>query len=201
MSTGSTTRTEQGREAASPPGRSLPRLRNASIRTKLALILVVPVTAVLALAGLRLLDVGREAYDAGLVRGLTSLSTEISDLGHYLHRERMSAAELRGRPGAAVDTYTARVSEADERINSYAAARAQLEDVPAAVQTRLQRIDDHLRTLNATRTAVLDGDRMAVSEVVLRYGVIITDLIGYSEVLGQVAGEGAVVAVVAAPHL
>ena len=69
-----------------------PRLRDARIRAKLALILVVPLVAVIALATARLVDVGQRATEAGTVEELTKLETDISGLTQLLHVERMAAA-------------------------------------------------------------------------------------------------------------
>ena len=46
--------------------------------------------------------------------------------------------------------------------------------------------------MDATRARVTDREEIAVSEAVLRYGVVITDLVGYGEVLSQFAGDGKV---------
>jgi signal transduction histidine kinase len=170
----------------------LPRLRDARIRSKLALILVVPLLAVLALATVRLVDVGGRALDARQVEDLTRLSTDISQLTQYLHKERMAAAAYLATPGAKPDDYNGVIAQTDQRIQKYTADRRDLSDPPSAVQERLNRIDDHFRTMDATRKKITDRDEIAVSEAVLRYGVVITDLIGYGEVLSQYAGEGAV---------
>ena len=93
MSTGPTTLPEKGAQARRAARRWFPRLRDARIRSKLALILVVPVAAVLALATVRLVDVGRGALDASLIHDLTALSTNVSSLNQDLHKERMAAAK------------------------------------------------------------------------------------------------------------
>ena len=81
MSTGSSTQvTRRG---------VFPRLRDTRIRAKLALILVVPLVAVLALAGVRLVDVGQQASEAGQVQKLTKVGTDVSELTQLLHQERM----------------------------------------------------------------------------------------------------------------
>jgi signal transduction histidine kinase len=170
----------------------IPRLRDARIRSKLALILFVPLVAVLALATVRLVDVGGSALDARQVEDLTDLSTDISDLTQYLHKERMAAAQYLATPGADKDGYNAAIALSDQRIQRYTADRRELDDPPPAVQDRLTRIDGHLQTMDATREKVTNRDEIAVSEVVLRYGVVLTDLIGYGEVLSQYAGEGTV---------
>jgi signal transduction histidine kinase len=192
VSTGSTTLPENGSPDAAASRRRLPRLRDARIRSKLALILVVPIAAVLALATVRIIDVGSRAYDANQVQSLTSLSATVSDLTQYLHKERMVGARYLASPTAVPNAYNAQVAATDLRINTYRAARGDLDELPAAVQAQLQRIDNHLQTMDATRTEVLDRTQMDVSEAVLRYGVIITDLVAYGEVLGQFAGDGPV---------
>ncbi|MEU7906101.1 nitrate- and nitrite sensing domain-containing protein [Actinoplanes sp. NPDC049118] len=170
----------------------IPRLRDARIRSKLALILFVPLLAVLALATVRLVDVGGRALDARQVEDLTRISTDISQLTQYLHKERMAAAQYLAAPGAKPDDYNAAIAQSDARIQGYTADRRGLDEPPAAVHDRLARIDDHLQTMDATRKKITDRDEIAISEAVLRYSVVITDLVGYGEVLSQYAGEGTV---------
>ncbi|OJF10603.1 sensor histidine kinase [Couchioplanes caeruleus] len=172
--------------------RWFPRLRDARIRSKLALILFVPLLAVLALAAVRLLDVGGRALNAGQVEDLTRLSTDVSELTHQLHEERIAAAEYLADPRAKPEGYNAVIAESDRRIREYSLARRAQGEPPAALQARLTRIDDHLRTMDATRKKIADRDEIAVAEAVLRYGVVIADLVGYGELLSQYAGEGAV---------
>jgi signal transduction histidine kinase len=174
--------------------RVLPRLRDARIRSKLALILVVPVVAIVGLATARLVDSGRRAVDAELVRSLTELSTDINALSDEVQKERMSAAGfLAGLPAPDNVTdkaFNAQVSNTDNRIAEYTRERNGLGDLPSSVQDRLNNIDGKLSTINNIRQEVLAKQSTAVSEVVTRYGVILTDLVAYSEVIGQIAGEG-----------
>jgi signal transduction histidine kinase len=191
VSTGSTTLPDGSPDAAAAR-RWLPKLRDARIRSKLALILVVPIAAVLALATVRLVEVGSHAYDANQVQSLTRLSANVSDLTQYLHKERMAAARFLAVAASTPNAYNAQVAATDDRIVRYRAARRGLDGLPPAVRAQLQRIDNHLETMDATRSEVLDRSRIDVSEVVLRYGVILTDLLAYGEVLGQYAGDGPV---------
>ena len=191
MSTGPTTLPESGLPEYGARRRWLPRLGDVRIRSKLALILVVPVAAVVALATVRLIDVGQDAVEATTIRSLTELSSDVSALTQDLHRERMAAAAFLATPSLKADAYNLHVRRTDERIAAYNAGRGDIGDVPANVQDRLNVIADHLATLNSTRQQVLDRQRMAVSEAVLRYGVVLTDLVSYGEALGQIAGEGA----------
>ncbi|MGK5673135.1 nitrate- and nitrite sensing domain-containing protein [Micromonospora sp. URMC 106] len=187
MSTGPTTLPDSG-ETGGPKRRRLFRLRDARIRSKLALILVVPVAAVLALAAVRLVSIGEGALDATRARALTALSIDISALTQDLHAERMAASAFLAAPQKA-DTYNLRVRSTDARIDAYRAERGRIGEVPAAVRDRLAAIDEHLETLDGTRQKVLDRQQMAVAEAALRYGVIITDLVAYGDGLAQLPGE------------
>jgi len=190
VSTGPTTLPEKGAQARRAARRWFPRLRDTKIRSKLALILVVPVAAVLALATVRLVDVGRGALDASLIRDLTALSTNVSSLTQDLHKERMAAAKYLVAGDKAKEAYNQAVSRSDETIAKYNAQRQDIGDVPSSVETRLDRIDGHLATLNGTRQDMLARQQRPVSEAVLRYGNILTDLVAYGDVVGQLAGEG-----------
>ncbi|MEU8815198.1 nitrate- and nitrite sensing domain-containing protein [Actinoplanes sp. NPDC048796] len=168
-----------------------PRLRDARIRSKLALILLVPLAAVIVLATTRLVDIGQRASAAGQVQELTKLDTDISALTQLLHTERMAAAAYLAAPaGAKPDAYDAAVRNSDAQIAVYRSHRADVDDSPGAVGDRLARIDDHLNTMDATRTAVSKREGIAVAEAVSRYGVVITDLVAYGESVSQLAGDG-----------
>ena len=148
MSTGPTTLPASG-DTEQPKRRRLPRLRDVRIRSKLALILVVPVAAVLALATVRLVAVGENTFDANQARALTALSIDVSALTQDLHAERMAAAAFLSTPQQKADAYNLRVRSTDERVEAYRAERGRVGDVPTAVRERLSAIDEHLETLAA----------------------------------------------------
>jgi len=150
--------------------------------------LVIPVVAILALAGLRLVDSGRRALDADLVGELTSLSADVASLAHELHRERMVAAEFLANRAAEPGGYNEQWRRTDAFANRYTEARSRLGDLPGGVEETLTRIDEHLTTLNSVRQDV--GSRQAsISQAVLRYGVMISDLVAYREEIAQVASD------------
>ncbi|MBQ1053878.1 sensor histidine kinase [Micromonospora sp. C32] len=188
MSTGPTTLPGSPNADQRNRRRRLPRLRDARIRSKLALILVVPVAAVIALATIRLVSVGQGAYEADRVRSLTAVSVDISALTQDLHKERMAAAVFLAQPDQKPDAYNLRVRQTDERIAAYQDERRRLGDVPGAVSTQLKVIDAHLSTLNGTRQEVLDRSQMPVAEASLRYGIVLDDLVAYSDALAQQPG-------------
>ncbi|MFG2052197.1 nitrate- and nitrite sensing domain-containing protein [Micromonospora sp. NPDC048935] len=188
MSTGPTTLPALG-DSAQPTRRRMPRLRDARIRSKLALILVVPVAAVIALATVRLISVGEGAFDATRARSLTALSIDVSALTQDLQAERMAAAAYLATPQQPADAYNLRVRQTQQKVDEYRAERGRIGEVPAALRDRLATIDDHLATLDGTRQKVLDRRQMAVAEAVLRYGVILTDLVAYGDGLAQLPGD------------
>ncbi|WP_433264360.1 sensor histidine kinase [Micromonospora vinacea] len=188
MSTGPTTLPALG-DSDRRARRGMPRLRDARIRSKLALILVVPVAAVIALATVRLISVGEGAFDATRARSLTALSIDVSALTQDLQSERMAAAAYLANPQQPADAYNLRVRQTQQQVDQYRTERGRIGEVPAALRDRLAAIDDHLATLDGTRQEVLDRRQMAVAEAVLRYGVILTDLVSYGDGLAQLPGD------------
>ncbi|WP_189062294.1 sensor histidine kinase [Micromonospora parathelypteridis] len=188
MSTGPTTLPALG-DSGRRTRRRMPRLRDARIRSKLALILVVPVAAVIALATVRLISVGEGAFDATRARSLTALSIDVSAPTQDLQAERMAAAAYLATPQQPADAYNLRVRETQRQVDEYRAERGRIGEVPTALRDRLAAIDSHLSTLDSTRQEVLDRRQMAVAEAVLRYGVILTDLVSYGDGLAQLPGD------------
>src|SRR4051812_28786838 len=120
-----------------------PRLRDARIRAKLALILFVPLAAVIVLATARLVDVSGQATAAGQVQKLTELGSDVSALTQLLHGERMQAAAFLAAANGPSKGYDDAVKATDAGIASYRTHRQALEDPPVAVQSRLVQIDDN----------------------------------------------------------
>jgi signal transduction histidine kinase len=164
----------------------LPSPANARIRSKLALILVVPIAAILILAALRLFDAGSRATDANRVGELTTVSAKVSALAQQVQRERIAAAVLLAGPNVAPDGYNKQTAATDKAVAAYTAQRRSLGSVPNDVDQRLRRIDEQLGTISNVRKQISDRAGVSVDEVILRYGVVIEDLTAYREVLGQV---------------
>jgi len=190
VSTGRMTLSPRSQVTPGLERRGLPRLADARIRSKLGLLLLVPLVAVIALAAVRLVDVSRQASDATLIRSLSELSIDVSALTQNLHKERMSAAAFLATPEAKADAYNLRVRSTDALVTTYKARRANLSGLPGTVQNRLDAIDGHLAGLSGIREETLGRGQMSVAEAVLRYGVVLGDLVSYGEALGQVSGEG-----------
>jgi hypothetical protein len=166
-----------------------PSLADARIRSKLGLILVIPVLAILTLAALRLGDANRQAQDAAFVGALTRLSANASRVAHELHRERMAAATLLAVSATPADVYNRQIRRTEEAVTGYTAQRRRLGTIPANVRDRLARIDAQLGTLRALRNAVLTRQSVSLAETLLRYGLIGNELVAYRESLSQVTTD------------
>jgi hypothetical protein len=166
-----------------------PRLANTRIRAKLGLILVIPIVAIVTLAAFRLDSAVGRAGDAGRVGALTRLSADVSALSQQIHLERMAAAALLSSPTQALEAFNRRILRTDEAIAAYVTRRNSLDDVPAAIRDRLQRINAQLEAVSTIRAEVSSRQGVSVAEVLLRYGVIVEDLVSYREALGQVSTE------------
>ncbi|GAA2333898.1 sensor histidine kinase [Dactylosporangium salmoneum] len=169
----------------------LPRLANARIRSKLGLILLIPILAIVTLAAFRLGDAGRRAGDAERVGALTRLSADVSALAQQVHLERMAAAALLSSTAATPEAYNRQIVRTDGAVANYTGRRDSLGDVPGAVRERLDRIDDQLDSLAAIRKDVAGRPGVSVAEVLVRYGVVVDDLVAYREAVAQVSTDPA----------
>jgi signal transduction histidine kinase len=165
------------------------RLRDARIRSKLGLILIIPLVAVVALGAVRLVDSGQRALAADLVQSLARVSAEASEVSHELHLERMRAAQLLADPAGDAGEFNAQAARTDQAVAAYAAARDELGQVPELVQERLNRVDEQLATLDGTRQEMVGSSDVTVAGAVLRYGVMLSDIISYQDSVAQVAGD------------
>ncbi len=162
-------------------------LRNASIRRKLAMIIVIPLATVLTLATLRISSNIREASSATALRDLTTLSRAAAALSDDLSHERITAAQV-------VLTGDARSALADRRRTTDRATHrfqqlvAGLGDVPADVGADLREVHNFLATLPALRQQVTRRQTVG-SAVALRYEVVISALNTYRNSVAQHAGN------------
>src|SRR5258707_12295505 len=112
------------RPGATPPRRR--GLRDARIRSKMALILVVPIIAIVALAVDRLVESGGRALSAQLVTSLTGVSADIAGATHELQTERMVGAKLTADPAMDVKSFDDQTKNSDAAIDRYRTDRGAL---------------------------------------------------------------------------
>ncbi|WP_344319127.1 sensor histidine kinase, partial [Actinocatenispora thailandica] len=176
-----TAATQAGRQRRRRP---IPRLSDVRIQSKLGLILVVPVLAVVALAGIELANAGKTLSDARRVDATLQLSTQAGNLVEQLQNERLDAAEAmlsKGRSGYSdlADQFKKQSSATDERIGAYRTERDKVSGTSEDISSNLTVIDDQLDSLTKTgRSEVLSSSSDAtVASVTFRYQVLISELL------------------------
>jgi signal transduction histidine kinase len=167
------------RSSSTPTGlpRRRPGIRDAGIRAKLGTILVIPILAIVSLTIIRLVDSGQHALSARLVSALTAFSSDVSETTQQLQHERILAVEyLDGDLSGAVFT-----KQAEQTTASITTLKdhSRINRLPAPVRGRLDRIEQQLSTVDGMRQQILKHQDITPAEVVVRYGAIIDDLVGY----------------------
>jgi len=170
-------------------GWRLPRLRDARIRTKLGLILLTPLLAIAALATARVADGAQRARDAQQVRALSEVSAAASRVSNQIHLERIEAANLLNSGGADLVPYNARLTATDAAVTAYWDARARLGDPPVGAAETLTRLDRDMNELEQIREQVLGESPISASAALLRYGVIMNDVLAFQEAVAEVAND------------
>ncbi|OLB81846.1 MAG: hypothetical protein AUI14_01835 [Actinobacteria bacterium 13_2_20CM_2_71_6] len=171
-------RPPRGKPAGPGANRRRFGLRDARIRSKLGLILVIPILAIVSLTGVRFIDSGKRALSAQLVASLTTLSADIADATHELQRERMAAADLLANEPNSAAAFDRQIKLTKAATGTYSAHR-KVSRLPDAIEQRLSRIDQQLSTVDTMREQVASGQGISIGEVVVRYGVVIDDMVGY----------------------
>ncbi|GGN26916.1 signal transduction histidine kinase [Actinoplanes campanulatus] len=167
-------------------------LRNARLRAKLAVLLVIPLAAVLALANVRLMEVGERASDAERVAQLARLGTGLATLSRALHDERMAAVEYLSGPDVPETGYREAIKAVDSQARVVRTDRAEITEVPSRVDDRLDLIDQHLSGLAGLRVTVSGRTGEDLAGASQRYSETLALLSGYESLLSQVAEPGPV---------
>lgn len=164
------------------------------ITGKLLVLVVVPLLAVVAFAGLALVSAGGQALRADRLRSLVVAGEAAGDLAFRLQAERVAAVEaLVGRPAGAVDAYLRKASATDGAAERFRRASSELSWVPSGVQRLLGRVDGEIGQLAALRERVASG-KGAASALVFAYRILIADLVSYRESMAQAGGAPADIA-------
>ncbi|MQA24419.1 MAG: HAMP domain-containing protein [Micromonosporaceae bacterium] len=178
---------------AAPPRRgALPRLRNVRIRSKLGVIMLVPVIALVAVAVIRLIDIGQSGLEANRAHSLMQLSERSAALTHDLQHERAGAADHLQKPdGHDPSHLTKAYAATDKAIEGYRQDRRRLTEVPETLRGVLNRIDAKLDlVVHDTRRKIKDGSSsITISDAAFQYRIVISDLIDFRKAIAQFAGN------------
>src|SRR5919197_3945838 len=170
--------------------RLIPRLRNVRIRSKLGLILLIPVLALLGVSALRLAETASRALQAADAEQLTRFGAMSGDLVDELQSERALAALILAQPSRDPEQtgFGRQVTRTDAMHREYTKLRKALPHVPGNIAGLLQRIDGQLDALDQLRDSVRDRETTLYAAQ-LRYRTIIGDLISFRGAGAQLAGD------------
>jgi HAMP domain-containing protein len=171
----------------------LARLRDVRIRTKLGLILIVPIVALTGLAAVQLVGTSQDVMQGRDAIQYAKLADRAASLGEYLQSERTSAAVLltaskQDQP-AALSTYNDRAAKTDRQTDAYRRTREQIGKPAANLTDLLKRIDNQVGALEGLRAAVIERTAIPLSTAVFTYRSLIANLLAYRETLANVAGS------------
>ena len=162
--------------------RVFPRLGDVRIQSKLGLILLVPVLAVVALAGIELANAGQTLSEARQVDATLKLSAQAGNLIEQLQNERLDAAEALMATGtskhaSSADEFRKQTRATDDRISSYRAERDKIND-SSGIAGNLSVIDQQLDSLTKQgRAEVLSPGDATVASITFRYQTVISELL------------------------
>ena len=162
-------------------------LPDRRIRTKLALILVLPVLASVVLAGLNVASAAGQAWQAGQARDLVALGGSGAQLVAALQHERTSAVLVFAEASSptAVAEYQRQAAATEAAAAAFRVQRERTR-LPSSLIALVDRIDGELAGLVSLRLKVVGAPDAVLSGVVFRYRAVIADLIAYRQALGQV---------------
>ncbi|GAA1237115.1 nitrate- and nitrite sensing domain-containing protein [Prauserella halophila] len=165
--------------AASSGGSGGRGLRNWRLRSKLALILIIPTITALVLAGMRVYDSLDRANQLRQTADQVQLADQISDVVHQLQIERELAVLKLGAPAGnteRADLFTAQVEQVDTAVGRLNDLAAELSVDDPAMQARYDAGVNRLGVLDSMRQAVTEG-AMTPRTLLDQYTLLITGLV------------------------
>ena len=171
------------------------RPRTWRVTTRLRVIVIAPLVAVLGFAGLALSTDSAQARRVSALGKLALVSADAGDLAYHLQRERARAGDLLGfsqSDGSAVaqrlDAFLSQSAETDRHVTEYHRQRRALSSVPAGSAAILNRIDSELGQLGTLRQQTRSAAQGSISAVAFGYRIVIADLLAYRQSMAQAAG-------------
>jgi signal transduction histidine kinase len=175
--------------------RPVGRLRDMPIWSKLGLIMIVPTIATIVVGTSGLVDHLDTLSNANRAGTLANLSEISGELVNDLQEERAAAVLLIGNLGSPDpvkqkyrDAYSKLHPKVDEAKGPYSQRRLALSGLPANFNGLLNRIDQSLVDLPATRSQVFNG-KLRLNDAVQSYEALISDLLDMRDSAAQLATD------------
>jgi signal transduction histidine kinase len=164
------------------------------ITRKLAVLVAVPLLAVVAFAGLAVVTSAGAAVRAEQLRELVTAGAVAGELVHALQAERSAAVlVLTVRNDEVAEEFAAAVANSRQAAAGWQLASGALPELPDSARVVVARASDQLAGMDGLREQVAAG-RGAASAVAFIYRIVIADLIAFRESLPQVGAAPAAVA-------
>jgi signal transduction histidine kinase len=162
------------------------RLADWRIRTKLTLLVGLPVALVMALTGYTAVTSLSATAETGTARQLVDVGTAGARLSEQLQQERVMAALLfaQGSTPKAIEAYRQQGEITDQALAGYTAAQRGL-DYSTGLAVPLRRLNQQLAALGLLRQDVRSGGDATESSVVFRYSALVSALLGFGQSLSQ----------------
>jgi signal transduction histidine kinase len=184
---------------APPAGDARPKrprrrlLSDAKIRTKVIVVILLPVLVIISLAAVAVASSVQSASQAASVERLARFGTVMSGVVDALQHERDAAAiYLSANTPASRTKYNQATSTTDIALGRLRDAQAALGGIPPAVSIGLQQLGEQLSQLADTRTDVRGG-KLAVAENQLRYTNVVERLLTLGEEVASGSQNGELV--------
>ncbi|MGL4746058.1 MAG: nitrate- and nitrite sensing domain-containing protein [Dermatophilaceae bacterium] len=162
-------------------------LADSPIRIRVAVILLVPLLALVVVSSVQVAVGLRSASVAGDTDRLAQLNARTSGLVSALQEERTAAAVVLGddSPDRAVaQAFAARVEVSTARFEAWSGQAAAAGDVAPAIRARIGLVSGQVQRLSATRSDVINR-RLSTSVIADQYSSAIGDLlVGQGATLG-----------------
>lgn len=159
-------------------------METLKIRQKVALLVAVPLLAVITFAALTVVTTGTEALQADRLRTLANTNVAVGQLTYSLQTERTLAVQSLVDDEGGTEDYLNHIKTTDDAITKYKEAKTELSDLPDTIATTLERIDDELEDLDSLRDRISDSKQSA-SAAAFAYRIVIADLLSYRDSVPQ----------------
>lgn len=162
------------------------RLADRRIRTKLTLLVGLPVAVTVLLTGYTAMTSLSATAQTGTARQLVDVGTAGARLTEQLQQERVMAALLfaQGSTPKAIEAYRQQGEITDQALAGYTAAQRGL-DYSTGLAVPLRRLNQQLAALPLLRQDVRSGSDATESSVVFRYSALVSALLGFGQSLSQ----------------
>ncbi|QSB05736.1 sensor histidine kinase [Natronoglycomyces albus] len=194
--------TSSSKRAASTASRGpfgLPRISDIRIRSKLGLILMVPLIVLVGVAGLRVADLSNRAFESDDMATLVEFNTVASEMRYYLQTERAAMVMyLRGDgnvAGAEEDIYefsnvSAAATHVDERLAALARGADNLPELGEELVSPVLQLGGTMELIDVARAdAEEDPESVSVHSIARTYQNAVERLVEIAEISSRIVTD------------